>query len=138
RVLASDAAAQLARGRFDAVAVLRGSAGPNDAVPLLETLAASLAPNTVLALIQPHQGGRGDRQAAHFSLRRSGFDRIWVETHGGRLRATARRVSAPSTRKCSIIVPVYNERETFPVLMRALLARRLDQLGLEREIIVVE
>jgi glycosyltransferase involved in cell wall biosynthesis len=39
---------------------------------------------------------------------------------------------------CSIIVPVFNERETFPGLMQALLEKRLDHMGLEREIIVVE
>jgi len=38
----------------------------------------------------------------------------------------------------SIIVPVLDERSTFPQLMRSLLEKRLDHLGLEREIILVE
>jgi len=41
-------------------------------------------------------------------------------------------------RICSIIVPVYNERETLSELMEALLAKDLAHLGLTKEIIIVE
>ncbi|HXS26139.1 MAG TPA: glycosyltransferase family 2 protein [Steroidobacteraceae bacterium] len=134
-----EATTLLARADFQAVAVSIGSAAdPDDPGALLDMLGASLPADAVLAFIRPRRGGSGERQAAHSMLRRSGFDRIWVETRGRSLCATARRASSSGTRTCSIIVPVYNERETFPILMRALLAKRLDHLGLEREIIVVE
>jgi SAM-dependent methyltransferase len=53
-----------------------------------------------------------------------------------RMIVTATRGEVSHRPKCSIVVPVYNERQTFPVLMDALLAQRLP--GLDREIIVVE
>lgn len=63
--------------------------------------------------------------------------------HGARFRLPSSRMIVIATRgdrarrpTCSIVVPVYNERQTFPVLMDALLAHRLP--GLDREIIVVE
>lgn len=62
---------------------------------------------------------------------------------GARFRLPSSRMIVTATRgdrarrpKCSIVVPVYNERQTFPVLMDALLGQRLP--GLDREIIVVE
>lgn len=49
---------------------------------------------------------------------------------------TAVRAQSRTRPMCSIIVPVYNERNTFPVLMAGLLEKRLE--GIDREIIVVE
>ncbi len=49
---------------------------------------------------------------------------------------TAVKVEKRRRPLCSIIVPAYNERETFPLLMNALLAQRLQ--GVDREIIIVE
>jgi hypothetical protein len=63
--------------------------------------------------------------------------------HGVRVRlgtsgivVTARRGEPRATPLCSIVVPVYNERQTFAQLMDALLARRIP--GMDRQIIVVE
>jgi glycosyltransferase involved in cell wall biosynthesis len=79
------------------------------------------------------------RDSAHLSLLRSGYDRVWMHSDRKRLCISAQRVcAAPAIRTCSILVPVFNEKDTFPELMRTLLAKRLDHLGLEREIILIE
>lgn len=49
---------------------------------------------------------------------------------------TAARRELRTRPLCSIIVPAYNERGTFPVLMEALLAKQLP--GIDKEVIVVE
>jgi glycosyltransferase involved in cell wall biosynthesis len=63
---------------------------------------------------------------------------VWMHSHRKRLCISAQRASARPIRTCSILVPVFNEKDTFPELMRTLLAKRLDHLGLEREIILIE
>src|SRR6202030_2538610 len=79
------------------------------------------------------------RDSVHLLLLRSGYDRVWMHSHRRTLCFSAKCAAAThSPRPCSIIVPVYNEKNTFPELMRTLLAKRLDHLGLEREIILVE
>lgn len=60
--------------------------------------------------------------------------RIRLDSSG--MIVTARRSEPRARPRCSIIVPVYNERQTFPILMDGLLARTIR--GLDREIIVVE
>lgn len=49
---------------------------------------------------------------------------------------TAVKVARRARPLCSIILPVYNEKETFPKIMDALLAKRIP--GVDKEIIVVE
>ena len=149
----SEAATLVGRESFAAVIVilLEGRA------KVLETILASIAPclapgMTLVATLRASTSrgvrvlGRGpvdrgliDRDSAHLLLLRSGYDRVWMHSHRPRLCISARRAAAARTAwTCSIIVPVYNEKNTFPELMRTLLAKRLDHLGLKREIILVE
>jgi glycosyltransferase involved in cell wall biosynthesis len=80
-----------------------------------------------------------EREALHLLLLRRGFHQVWAHSWGAAPCISARRArGAVSRRVCSIIVPVFNERATFPQLMRTLLAKRLDHLGIGREIILVE
>jgi hypothetical protein len=60
--------------------------------------------------------------------------RVRLGTSG--IVVTARRGEVLAVPLCSIVVPVYNERQTFAQLMDALLARRIE--GMERQILVVE
>lgn len=48
----------------------------------------------------------------------------------------ARKAEAHSPQTCSVIIPVYNESQTFPIIMDALLNKELP--GLRKEIVVVE
>jgi putative flippase GtrA len=92
----------------------------------------------VLVLRAPRQRSSEDRQRMHLLLLRAGYHQVWVHAHGSSLCVSATRAAPPASRMCSIIVPVFNERATFPALMRQLLDKRLDHLGLERQIILVE
>lgn len=120
----------------------------------LRTLAKRLACGVPLVLVQQigrsHrlQSGRSrpvlrpradEREATNLLLWRCGFNGVWALYQRDTLCISARRAAdAPTIRTCSIIVPVFNERDTFPSLMRKLLSKPLDHLGLEREIILVE
>ena len=126
---------------FVAVVLMVDDLRPPQLQSLLAAIAANLEPGVLLILLLrgaalPTLG----REAAHLLLLRSGYDRVWPHKHGRTLCISARRarVAGGSPRTCSIIVPVFNEQETFPELMRRLLDKRLDHLGLEREIILVE
>ena len=126
---------------FVAVVLMVDDLRPPQLQSLLAAIAANLEPGVLLILLLhgaalPTLG----REAAHLLLLRSGYDRVWPHIHGRTLCISARRarVASGSPRTCSIIVPVFNEQETFPELMRRLLDKRLDHLGLEREIILVE
>lgn len=154
----SEAAALLSRGDFVAVALILEGPRAHELGPILAAIAPSLAPGISLVLIlHASRSGRaddleerrtvragdgrsaGDREAAHLLLLRSGYDRVWAHSHRKALCISAQRASvASAVRTCSIIVPVFNEKLTFPELMRELLAKRLDHLGLEREIILIE
>ena len=104
----------------------------------LTKLAPLLRPDTTLVATLPVSRA-GDTDSLHLLLLRSGYDRVWIHSRHRMLRISAKRAApSPAARTCSIIVPVYNEKNTFPELMRTLLAKRLDHLGLEREIILVE
>jgi hypothetical protein len=135
------------RGDFGAVVVLIERLGWNDLESHLAALAARLAPGTLLILIMSAHMVRPDaqpghsadhRQELHLLLLRSGYHRVWVHARRSTLCISAARAPASSARMCSILVPVYNEKATFPELMRQLLNKRLDHLGLEREIILIE
>jgi Glycosyl transferase family 2 len=108
----------------------------------LETILTKLAPllRTDATLVATLPASRAiDTDSIHLLLLRSGYDRVWIHSRRRTLRISAQRAASPAvTRTCSIIVPVYNEKNTFPELMRTLLAKRLDHMGLEREIILVE
>ncbi len=138
-----EAAALASRGGFAAVVlILDGSPGEFEST--LTAIAPQLAPGTLLvALTLPARSSKrahtaGDRDSAHLSLLRSGYERVWMHSHRKTLCISAQRASARAIRTCSILVPVFNEKDTFPELMRTLLAKRLDHLGLEREIILIE
>ena len=104
---------------------------------ILGLITSQLAPGTLLLLSQP-AASPWDRQSAHLLLLRAGYEQMWAHSHRRTLCISAKRARARTHRICSIVVPVFNEKDTFPELMRRLLAKRLDHLGLEREIILVE
>jgi Glycosyl transferase family 2 len=145
-----EATALLAHDDFAAVVAIFESPQLLGLEALLADIAARLKPGALLVLNLRHAdfacvvdsrrgSGRDDREAAHLLLLRSGYDRVWAHSHGRTLCISAKRAAAGAARKtCSIVVPVFNEKDTFPELMRRLLSKRLDHLGLEREIILVE
>jgi len=143
---AIDEAPELAsRGDFAAVVLILDGSRAGEFEPILAAIAPQLAPGASLVVItgpaaRPRRAhAAGDRESAHLSLLRSGYDRVWMHSHRKRLCISAKRASGPrAMRTCSILVPVFNEKDTFPELMRTLLAKRLDHLGLEREIILIE
>jgi hypothetical protein len=137
----NEAPALASRGGFAAVVlILDGSAGEFEST--LTVIAPRLAPGTLLVVFtrpSRHAHAAGNRDSAHLSLLRFGYERVWMHSHRKRLCISAQRAfAAPAVRTCSILVPVFNEKHTFPELMRTLLAKRLDHLGLEREIILIE
>ena len=140
----NEAPALASRGGFAAIVlILDGSPGQFEST--LAAIAPRLAPGTLLVALSPlARGSRpahdaDHRDSAHLSLLRLGYNRVWMHSHRKRLCVSAQRgFAAPAFRTCSILVPVFNEKDTFPELMRTLLAKRLDHLGLEREIILIE
>ena len=118
----------------------------------LATLAQArrcIAPEGLMLAHIPSGIGASARQTAHLRCLAGGFGQVWF--HGGKeqrwksvFRKNGVMLSArpngelAAQRTCSIIVPVYNERDTFSELMELLLAKRLDHLGLRKEIILVE
>jgi hypothetical protein len=137
----NESAALAGRGGLAAVVLILAGAATKELEPILATIAPLLSPGVTLVATLPASRSRGadDRDSAHLLLLRSGYDRVWMHSHRRTLCISAKRAAATHAgRTCSIIVPVYNEKNTFPELMRTLLAKRLDHLGLEREIILVE
>jgi hypothetical protein len=141
----NEAPALAARGGFAAVVLILEGSRAGELEPTVAAIAPQLAPGTSLVVLAaPAPPSRrthaaGDRESAHLSLLRSGYDRVWVHSHRKTLCISAKRAcAARAIKTCSILVPVFNEKDTFPELMRTLLAKRLDHLGLEREIILIE
>jgi Glycosyl transferase family 2 len=144
------AATLLSQVDFAAVVLILESPPAVDLETLLATLAGGLKADALLVLelrgpVIKAQFAQGQerrvdgREAGHLLLLRSGYNRVWPHSHDRTLCISARRTSAgDARRKCSIIVPVFNEKATFAELMRRLLDKRLDHLGVEREIILVE
>ncbi len=151
------AASLAGAGDFAAVVLVLEGPRAHELERVLAALAPALAPGISLVLMLPASRARhagdpreprtvaagdrrwaGDREAAHLLLLRSGYDRVWAHSHRKALCISAQRALARTVRTCSIIVPVFNEQRTFPELMRRLLHKRLDHLGLEREIILIE
>jgi hypothetical protein len=138
-LLSDGESAALASGiDYSAVVLILKDASTQKLARILATLAPLLRPDTTLVASLPASRD-GDPNSIHLLLLRAGYDRVWIHSRRGTLRISAKRAAIPQApRTCSIIVPVYNEKDTFPELMRTLLAKRLDHLGLEREIILVE
>ena len=121
-----------------AVVATLDRASPQEVESLLAAIAVRQKPGALLVL-QLCGPGLRDRESTHLLLLRSGYHQVWAHSHGKTLCISARRAAPGGARRtCSIIVPVYNEKDTFPELMRRLLNKRLDHLGLEREIVLVE
>jgi hypothetical protein len=132
-------------GGFVAVVLILDGSRAGEFESTLTAIAPHLAPGTLLMVLSPlargsrHAHAADNRDSAHLSLLRSGYDHVWMHSHRKQLCISAQRASAaPAIRTCSILVPVFNEKDTFPELMRTLLAKRLDHLGLQREIILIE
>jgi Glycosyl transferase family 2 len=78
-----------------------------------------------------------DETTIQLLLLRHGFHQVLACKLSTReMLVTAVRYQPAPRPKCSIIVPVYNESRTFPVLMDALLKKNIP--GLDRQIIVIE
>jgi hypothetical protein len=136
-----EAPALAGRGDFAAVILILDGSRAGGMESILPAIAPQLEQGVSLVVLGPRSGHAqaGERESAHLSMLRSGYDRVWVHSHRKRLCISAQRAAAArAVRTCSILVPVYNEKHTFPELMRTLLAKRLDHLGLEREIILIE
>jgi hypothetical protein len=143
--LLSDSAGMAIRGGYVAVVLILERAGTSELEPTLAIIAPFLPPDVTLVVMlaasrsrRAVPPGAHERNTTHLLLLRFGYDRVWIHSHRRTLCVSAKRAAAAAARTCSIIVPVYNEKDTFPELMRTLLAKRLDHLGLEREIILVE
>jgi len=133
----------LAGGSALSAIVLSLDTSRKDALESILTSIAPLVPQGLLVIVvqtRPDSARSPDvRQSAHLAFLRSGYEQVWVHSYRKALCISARRAGPQQARRtCSVIVPVFNEKETFPQLMRALLEKRLDHLGLEREIILVE
>jgi len=77
-----------------------------------------------------------DETTIQLLLLRHGFHEVLVRKPAACMLVTAVRLEPPPRPKCSIVVAVFNENSTFPLLMDALLKKELP--GVDREIIVVE
>ena len=141
----TEAPALASRGGFAAVVLILDGSRASELEPTIAAIGLQLAPDTALVVLilrtaRSRRVHAADaRESAHLSLLRSGYDRVWMHSHRKSLAISAQRACAARAMKtCSILVPVYNEKDTFPELMRRLLAKRLNHLGLEREIILIE
>jgi hypothetical protein len=78
-----------------------------------------------------------DETTIQLLLLRHGFREVSVRAlPASEMLVVAVRDEPPARPKCSIIVAVFNESRTFPVLMDALLAKQIP--GVDREIVVIE
>jgi hypothetical protein len=149
----SEAHVLISAGDFGAVVLVAGDTRPAHLEPLLTALAPLIPKGVLLVICTPTTWQRrarsaaglartaaaDEREALHLTLLRRGFHQVWAHSWRAAPCISARRADAARARRvCSIIVPVFNERATFPELMRTLLAKRLDHLGIDREIILVE
>jgi hypothetical protein len=143
----STASGTLAPAAYDAAIILHQlhrQPAPGD---LLQTAHAALRPGAPLLLTIPRSDLRRakpiedlwcfDETTIHLLLLRQGFHQVLV----GKLAPSAMLVTAvrdepPARPKCSIVVAAFNESRTFPILMDALLKKRIP--GVDREIIVIE
>jgi hypothetical protein len=141
RATLAEAATLLSSCDFAAVVLVADDAGAASLEPSLARLAPLLSAGTLLVITAatawqashrrtagatPHPSD--PREALHLLLLRHGFHELWAHAWRAIPCISARRTAAAAPRTCSIIVPVFNEKQTFPELMRRLLARPLDHL----------
>ena len=145
--IVSEARALAGRGGFAAVVLILEGSGAAEFEPIVTAIAPPrLAPGTFAGGAHTAQRvARDERRRRPIGIRHtcrccgpglSAYGCIPIAK--GRAFLAQRSSAAPAIRTCSILVPVFNEKDTFPELMRTLLAKRLDHLGLEREIILIE
>jgi hypothetical protein len=137
-------------GRFDAILVDRVVERVQDPLALLTRLRQLLAPEGVLALVTPRSTRSAsdvanrlfffDRPRLQWLLFRAGFDQVIVSTAGRDLTAVARRAAArpPVDRpyRLSVVMPVFNERDTFNEIFEAVYAKTLP--GVDIDLVIVE
>jgi hypothetical protein len=144
----------LAPAAYDGAILLNQLHTAPDPGDLLRTTHAALRPGAPLLLTAPRVDLRPDRikrwthgrpedrwcfdeTTIQLLLLRHGFHEILVrKTAGGGMLLTAMREQPRPRPKCSIVVAVFNESPTFPLLMDALLKKEIS--GADREIIVIE
>jgi hypothetical protein len=128
--LSADPVALLARVR----GLLRADGTLLAAVPRLDSIQARF-PWRPFSTFTSERGFYFDDQTLQKSLARAGF--MEVELQAGRQVLALARPSEQRERPLlSILVPIYNEGATFPVLMDGLLKKELP--GLDREILLIE
>jgi hypothetical protein len=141
----STASASLAPAAYDAALMLNGLQRSRTPGNLLSRVHAALLPGAPLLISVPRVSRVGyrandrwhfDENTVQLLLLRYGFHEILVRRLASSLLVTAVRAELRVRPKCSIIVAVFNESATFPVLMDALLKKQI--AGLDREIIVIE
>ena len=78
------------------------------------------------------------RETLHLTLLKSGFTDVWFQRHpkSSSITVTARPYKMREKPLLSIVLPAYNEKATFKILMDQLLAKEIP--GIDKEIILVE
>ena len=110
----------------------------------LKQIHESLVPDGVLFIITPSlkniwsefktkQANYFDHQTIQNVLNKTGFNQVYISSDYKSVLARSRPLSTP---KLSVIMPVFNEVNTFSQLVTTVLEKKL--LGVEKEIIIVE
>ena len=143
----NEAPALASRHDFAAVVLILDGSRAGEFESTLGAIAPQLAPGTLLVARTLRARRSRDalatasRDSEHLSLLRSGYERVWMHSGRKRLCISAQRGCAASAVRDPRLDPGAGgstKSDTFPELMRTLLANRLDHLGLEREIILIE
>lgn len=143
----STAPGNLAPGTYDAAILphqLQRQSAPGE---LLARTHTALRPGAPLLVTVPRLDLRRaqpsedlwcfDETTIQSLLLRHGFHEVLVRRLGASgMLVTAMRGDPPARPKVSILVAAFNEKRTFPILMDALLKKRIP--GVDREIIVIE
>lgn len=143
----STAPGTLAPSAFDAAILLDRLHTAPDPAELLRAIHAALRPGAPLLLTTPFARRRTrarpedrwcfDESTIQLLLLRHGFHQVLVrKTDGTGMLVTAVWDQPRPRPKCSIVIAVFNESPTFPLLMDTLLKKEIP--GADREIIVIE
>ncbi len=147
--------ANLPSGQFDVCALFDVIGHVRDPIELLLKVHSALKPDGRLLIATPSfdigpessvTGNGGgvpvdylhyfDSQTIQNALAKTWFRDVGISRNKQFMVVMSRKSPAKSKPALSVILPVYNEKETFPELMETLLAKELP--GLDREVIVVE
>jgi hypothetical protein len=143
-VASAGARLDFAPASYDAAIMLQQLQSQPAPGELLRRTRAALRPGAPLLLTLPRASSVAparwyfDETTALLLLLRHGFREVSVRDlpASSEMLVIAVRDEPPALPKCSIIVAVFNESRTFPVLMDALLKKRIP--GVDREIVVIE